>query len=113
MTSGAAQGSVLGPIPFLVYMNDVPSYVDCSFELFANDTLMYQPVSTTDNEARFQKNFESLCEWALISKMHFNASKYQIVPFNPHRPIPEYTMNQKLSGTQIISSILERPCKQT
>ena len=54
VTSGMPQGSVLGPVLFLVYINDFPSYVDCSISLFADNTLIYQMV---DNTADFKQTW--------------------------------------------------------
>ena len=43
--SGVPQGSVLGPLLFLLFVNDIPSVVDCSVKMFADDTKLYRNVS--------------------------------------------------------------------
>ena len=93
VTSGVPQGSVLGPVLFLVYINDLPSHVDCSVGLFADDTLMYQNVDNTNDEERFQANLESLNTWSKTWGMSFNAKKCKIIAFHPQRTVPEYTMD--------------------
>ena len=93
VTFGVPQGSVLGPVLFLVYINDLPSHVDCSVGLFADDTLMYQNVDNTKDEERFQANLESLNIWSKTWGMSFNAKKCKIIAFHPQRTVPEYTMD--------------------
>ena len=65
VTSGVPLGLVLGPVLFLVYIDDLPSRVDCSVGPFADDTLMYQNVDNTNDEERFQANLESLTTWSI------------------------------------------------
>ena len=56
VSSGDSRGSVLGPTLFLICINELPLRVDCSVSLYADDTLLYQPVDTIDDAVQFQNN---------------------------------------------------------
>ena len=68
VTSGVLQSSLLDPV-LLVYIYDLPSHVDCSVGLFAEDTLKYLVVCNTTDEDRFQANLESLNTQAKTCEM--------------------------------------------
>ena len=68
VTSGVPQGSVLGPILFLVYINDLPSLPDKSrskIGLFAYDTTIYLAVSNLQDAKILQQDLDHLYEWEL------------------------------------------------
>ena len=60
VSSGVSQGSVLGPTLFLIYINDLILRADCSVSLYADDTLLYQPVHTIDDAVKFQSNINAV-----------------------------------------------------
>ena len=63
--SGIPQGSVLGPILFVIFINDLPDVVQNSVKLFADDAKLYSPVADKDNINGMQQDVKRLDEWSL------------------------------------------------
>ena len=79
VTSGIPQGSVLGPILFLVYINDLPEELSSQVRLFADDTAVYLTVGGSEDEKVLQKDLDRLSVWENQWDMEFNPSKCQVV----------------------------------
>ena len=73
--SGVTQGTVLGPLLFLLYINDLPLSVRSSVRQFADDCLMYKTESSLDDAITFQHDLDSLHEWGSRWGMSFNVTK--------------------------------------
>ena len=73
--SGVPQGSVLGPVLFLLYINDISENVLSSIRLFADDCVLYRQTQTKDDFNKLQQDLTKLAEWAKVWDMSFNVKK--------------------------------------
>ena len=89
VTSGVPQGSVLGPILFLVYINDLPEQVRSKVRLFADDTALYLTLNDINDSRTIQNDLDHLQIWEADWDMEFNPSKCQVIQVSRARhPIP-------------------------
>jgi len=80
VNSGVPQGSVLGPILFLVFIDDLPKYTSHSqVRLFADDTIVYLTVSSTDDCKKLQNDLESLEKWEKEWMVEFHPAKCNVL----------------------------------
>jgi len=79
--SGVPQGSVLGPVLFLIYINDLDRDIASRVLKFADDTKLYCPVNNHVDSIRLQKDLDTVVEWASCWQMQFNAKKCKVVHF--------------------------------
>ena len=98
VTSGVPQGSVLGPIHFLKYINDLPDRTRSKVRLFADDTAIYSAVSSLQDAQILQQDLDHLHEWELQWDMEFNTSKCVVIHVTRARtPIPsEYLLHGQI-----------------
>ena len=75
VSSGIPQGSVLGPILFLIYINDLPGAIDCCIKFFADDAKLYLKVNSLVQADQLQGNVTRSENWADIWRMFFNYKK--------------------------------------
>ena len=73
--SGVPQGSVLGPLLFLLYVNDIPDTISCSLKLFADDVKIYSTIQYPSDIAHLQHNIDLLNCWSQKWQLYLNISK--------------------------------------
>ena len=79
MTSGVPQGSVLCPLLFLLYINDLPKNLQSQVRLFADDTAVYLTVTSSEDANTLQVDLYTLQEWQHIWDMEIIPSKCQVL----------------------------------
>ena len=89
LSAGVPEGSVLGPLFFLIYINDLTKNAACGVKLFADDTSLFSVVRNENETAlALNSDFEKLRIWAWQWKMKFNADKTEEVAFSCKRKMP-------------------------
>ena len=106
VTSGVPQGTVLGPLLFLIYVNDLDSIVKHStVKLFADDILLYAPVGILKDCSSFQEDLTALSSWASCWQLKLNPSKCEALMItNKHKPISftYFVNNQSISWSNTV-----------
>ena len=81
--SGVPQGTVLGPMLFLTYINDMPECSDSKVRLFADDSLLYRVFHMSEDREQLQLDLQVLERWEKEWLMSFNASKCSVIRITP------------------------------
>ena len=88
--SGIPQGSVLGPVLFTIYINDLPDVVESICKIFADDTKLYGP---TQNSSIIQNDLKSLMKWSRLWLLGFNVPKCSVLHMGKNNPENKYYMD--------------------
>ena len=97
--SGIPQGSVLGPILFIIYINDLPNEIKSYSKMFADDTKIFKALYSIQDSTTLQDDLIKLAEWSNIWQLPFNESKCKIIHYGKKNPNQSYQMNGHLLET--------------
>ena len=94
VVSGVPQGTVLGPILFLIYINDIMTDISSNIRLFADD----REIHSSDDAITLQRDLDTLHAWSTKWQMHFNVMKCAIMTVTKKkRPLDHaYSMNNEI-----------------
>ena len=99
VSCGVPQGSILEPLLFLIYVNDMPQAVKSNLFLYADDScLMYRHRDVNQIEKQLNNDFENICNWLVDNKLsiHFGGGKTKSILFASKRKIKSArTLNVK------------------
>jgi len=104
--SGVPQGSVLGPLLFLMFVNELPLWIKNEIRMFADDTKLWCRINTEEDSAALQEDLDKLSSWSNIWQLKFNAEKCKVMHIG-HTCKTDYYMTGGLSGKTKLESVQE------
>ena len=117
VTSGVPQGSVLGPILFLIYINDIDEGLVCRLSKFADDTKIGNSAATPLQRQTIQSDLDKLFHWSQEWQMDFNVNKCKVLNIGSKNIKSSYTMNniqlENVSNEKDLGIIITNDLKPT
>ena len=111
ITTGVPQGSILGPLLFIIYMNDISEVTNkFHFTLYADDTSLIEPICTfttdlknyTEASNTINQELKLITDWLCLNKLSLNAKKTKTMIFHHRqRNISEIKLNLSINDTPI------------
>ena len=99
--SGVPQGSVLGPILFLIYINDLDDSITSNVLKFADDTKLFRKVNTDGDKQHLQNDLDRLVKWSEKWQMLFNFGKCKCLHTGHGNLNVNYKMGDTVMGTTV------------
>ena len=102
VTSGVPQESILGPVLFVIFINDLPDVLNSWCQMYADDTKVSTTVDSEKESQVLQKDIDRLVEWADRWQLHFNTAKCKVIHLGRNNPAHKYTMKMHNSEDRTV-----------
>ena len=113
VTSGIPQGSVLAPVLFIIYVNDLPDIIHSSIQMFLDDTKVFNKITCSSDCEELQRDINSLVEWSVAWQLNFNTAKFKIMHIRGSNPHQIYNMQDNPGSTDLKSIEEEKGLRVT
>ena len=105
VTSGIPQGSVLGPLLFLIYINDLPDGITSTIYMYADDTKLYREIKSPDDHQILQNDLSKLCTWSKKWLLKFHPKKCSCLTIGKKLESPSYSYDMSSHIIEQVKSI--------
>ena len=101
---GVPQGTILGPLLFLIYINDLPNCLtSCQPRIYADDThITYAGVKVNLIQSNLNHDLENLNKWLISSKLTLNSAKTEFMPFGSRQKLSTLSNPLELSIDNVL-----------
>lgn len=82
VSSGVPQGSILGPLLFVIFINDIIEDLDVSYLLYADDVKIYYAIHSEEDCAKLQQNLNRLNNWCILNRLPLNINKCNVMTYS-------------------------------
>lgn len=98
VTSGVPQGSHLGPLFFIAFINDIVNNLSCPTLLYADDLKIFSTIDSMGDAMNLQRDLDAIDHWCINNKMSLNLNKCNVISFTTktNKIIFPYTINSHL-----------------
>ena len=104
VVSGVPQGTVLGPLLFLIYISDIGENVESTLKVYVDDTKTKKSIKEESDVELLQKDLDQMYSWASANNMKFNGTKFQLMRFGENDDLKDNT----LYFTEEMKEVIER-----
>jgi hypothetical protein len=109
VTSGVPQGSVLGPLLFVIYINDLPECVtNFPIKLYADDSKIIAEINNEDDSRKLQEDLNAVVNWTDKWLMRLNYDKCKVMHLGKKNSKQAYYMHDSLTGFTHTLSMTEK-----
>ena len=106
--SGVPQGSVIGPILFVIFINDMPNKIQNFISLFADDAKLYGKSSSPSDRKSMQEDLNKLQQWSDTWQLRFNADKCNTLYLGKNNVKQSYSMGSNSGGQTLQETECEK-----
>ena len=108
VTSGVPQGSVLGPMLFIYFINDLPDVCNVTTKVYADDTKAFCAIQSPEDRQKLQQSIDNMYSWSQTWQLNFNQTKCQILHIGENNPKYEYYIGEGNNRIQLATTSLEK-----